>query len=233
MVQPAVLFAARVTAPAAALLTKLVTTSGAAGLAPSLKRLRFAPPARVSVPMVRAAPPRPSLLEMMPPVAAPTFTVVNVPLPVSVPWVRVTVGATATLLVSTNLAPEPLTVMPPEAFTDPEPLRARAPLLTEVAPVKVLVLLIVTAPAVVLFRPVVPPRIAPTEPLRSSKSAALVSTPVVPVRLPPVKVTAPTVSELAPRFSVPPSTVTAPASARVFVAWPRASVPVEIVVPPA
>lgn len=50
--------------------------------------------------------------------------------------------------------------------------------------------------------------------------------------LPPRSVTAPTVSLLAPMASVPPETVTAPVSARVLVAWPKARVPLLMFVPP-
>ena len=60
------------------------------------------------------------------------------------------------------------------------------------------------------------------------------STPPEPVIAAPFRsVTAPTVSEFAPSAStaVAPSTVTAPVFASVSVAWPRASVPADTVVP--
>ena len=58
----------------------------------------------------------------------------------------------------------------------------------------------------------------------------LVNTPVVPVMLPVVKVTAPTVSEKAPMSNVPPFTVTAPDKALVT---PTVKVPAVMVVSPA
>ena len=72
---------------------------------------------------------------MIPPVASPTFTVLMVPLPVTVPWVRVTTGVAATLLVCRSFAPLPLMVMPLLALTAPLPLRVRVPSETSVAPV--------------------------------------------------------------------------------------------------
>ena len=104
----------------------------------------------------------------MPPVAAPTLTVLMTPEPVSVPWVRVTAGETATLPAWTNLALAPLIVIPLVALSEPLPPRARAPLVTEVAPVKALAPDRVTVPAVVLSRPAAPPRMAETAPLRRS-----------------------------------------------------------------
>ena len=74
-----------------------------------------------------------------------------------------------------------------------------------------------------------PPRLALIVPADTAKSAA-VSTPVVLVMLPLVRVTRSTVSLLSPRSSVPPLMVTVLLSGKVLVGWPSVRVPPMIVV---
>ena len=79
-------------------------------------------------------------------------------------------------------------------------------------------LLNVTVPPVVFVNAApVPPRIAETLPDSTAKEVP-VKVPVVPAIEPLCRVTAPTVSLFAPMLNEPPFTVTAPASAKVFVA---------------
>ena len=66
----------------------------------------------------------------------------------------------------------------------------------------------VTVPAVVLFAPTAPPRIALTLPACRSKSVVEVRVPVVPVIEPVTNRTAATVSLFAPMSSAPPVTTT-------------------------
>ena len=77
----------------------------------------------------------------------------------------------------------------------------------------VLVAAVVTVPAVVLFAPAVPPRIALAEPDCRSNAAVEVSVPPEPVIEPDCKLTLATVSLLPPIASVPPETTTAEPSA--------------------
>ena len=90
----------------------------------------------------------------------------------------------------------------------------------------------VTLSAVVFTAPAVPPRMADTVPLRRSKAAVLVNTPVLPVMLAPFcRDTEATVSLLGPMARVPALTVTALLSAITLLAF-KASVPTSTLVAP-
>ena len=113
----------------------------------------------------------------------------------------------------------------------PEALRLSCPAERVIPPESVLFPARVKVPAVVLLMEAEPARIAETVPFWSVREDA-VRIPVDPVIEPPVRVSAPMVSLLDPKESVPPFTVTAPAFARVLVACPRTSVPAFTVMPP-
>ena len=86
-------------------------------------------------------------------------------------------------------------------------------------------------PVVDLVRTPVPPMMAEMVPDWTSMDVG-VRTPVEPVMLPAWRVTAPRVSELAPRARVPPLTVMGAVAAKVLVAWPSVRVPALTVVRP-
>lgn len=76
----------------------------------------------------------------------------------------------------------------------------------------------VTVPAVVLVKAPEPPSLALIVPLWTPYEVPVSLPAPEPVMLPLVRVTAPTVSVLVPRASVPPLTLIAPVLARVLVA---------------
>ena len=89
----------------------------------------------------------------------------------------------------------------------------------------------VSVPAVALFSPTTPPRIAVTAPARMSYAAFDVNTPVVPVIEPETSCTPATVSLNVATPNVPPLTSTCDRSASTLLA-PSASVPALTVVAP-
>ena len=155
--------------------------------------------------------------------AAPRSTVPpKVSTPVLVPLPKVTLPPIVRLF-AIDRAPAAATVA---LLASTPPLRASAPLPRAVfvpmstvpkervkPPVKPLLPVSVTEPAVVFVAAAVPPRSTATEPdWRSKVSVVLTVKAPVPVIAPPETVSLPIVSVKAPRLSVPPATVTAPLS---------------------
>ena len=158
---------------------------------------------------------------------------VRVAEPVMEPELRVR-PATVWSLDERARVPPPRVMLPESREAEPT---ERIPALTEVPPVWPRALVRLAVPRPCLVR-VDEPAVATPNP-RLAPSPASMVTPEVAVRTPDPEVTEPevrereaTVSELSPKASSPPLTVTAPESARVLVALPRMSLPVVTVVPP-
>ena len=101
--------------------------------APVEEKLTLAWPRKPSVPTVSV--PTPAVPGVMTFAASfATFRAVIVPVPLTVPSVRVTVGVRATLPRWARAAVAPLIVTEAELFTEPLPVKARVPAFTVVAP---------------------------------------------------------------------------------------------------
>ena len=135
------------------------------------------------------------------------------------------------LACSTIDAPVSIVTGEPSVMAWP-PANCSWPPCTAVVPVNRLTPLSVTVPAVDLLAPAVPARMADTVPLRRSKAAVLVNTPVVPVMLPLFcKDTDATVSLFGPMARVPAPTVTALPSAITLLAFKARAPPNTLVAP--
>ena len=119
--------------PAAFVVNALVTLNPGEDAVPESLTVIAPAPLKVRAPIVSfVVPPLPLVILSVE--RSATFTVLIVPVPSTVPWFKVTVGETAVVVLTTNLAPLPLRVIPLLPLIAPVLLKMRDPPLMVVAP---------------------------------------------------------------------------------------------------